>query len=154
MNVIHKHVVHYLRVRHFWRFIVWTAAAIGVSVAAVYFNFPEWVFWGATGFLVLSFTVGGLIRPSVYYKVTRYELREEVLVVRTGFFQVSTKMIPIRRIQGAVLSTGPISRKYELANLTLNTASTTFSLPPLKMNEAQTLKREIIDLVKGEQTDV
>lgn len=154
MNEIHKHAVHYLRERHFWRFLLWAAVAIGVSAAAVYFELPDWIYWAATGILILSFVAGGLIRPSVYYRVTRYELKEEVLIVRTGFFRISTKMIPIRRIQGAVLSTGPVSRRYDLANLTVKTASTVFLLPPLKMKEAQTLKLEIIDMVKGEHTDV
>lgn len=154
MHAIHKHVVHYLRERHFWGFLLMAVVAIGVSAAVVYFNLPEWIHWAATGILVLSFAAEGLIRPSVYYRVTRYELREEVLVVRTGFFRISTKMVPVRRIQGAELSTGPISRRYELANLTVKTASTTILMPPLKINEAQILKHEIIELVKGEHTDV
>lgn len=154
MNAIHKNVVHYLRVRHFWRFLIWAAVAIGGSAAAAYFDLPHWIYWAASGILLLIFIVGSLIRPAVYYKVTRYELREEVLVVRAGFFRISTKMVPIRRIQGAVLSTGPISRRYDLANLVVKTASTTFFLPPIKIKEAQTLKNEIVELVKGEDTDV
>lgn len=154
MNAIHKNVVHYLRERHFWRFLIWAAAAIGVSVAAVYFKLPVWVYWAATGILLLSFVIGSLIRPSVYYRVTRYELREEVLVVRTGFFRISTKMIPIRRIQGAKLSTGPISKRYNLANLTVKTASTVVYMPPIEIKEAQALKHEVIELVKGENSDV
>ena len=154
MNEIHKHVVHYLRVRHFWQFLLWAALGAGVSAAAVYFDLPDWIYWLVAGMLALDFLIFGLARPSVYYRVTRYVLREEVLIVRAGFFRISTKMIPIRRIQGAVLSTGPVSRKYDLANLTVKTASTVFQLPPLKTHEAERLKLEIIDMVKGEKTDV
>lgn len=154
MNRIHKHVVHYLRVRHFWQFLIRAAFGAVVSATAAYFNLPDWIYWAVAGLLALDFLIGGLARPSVYYRVTRYVLREEVLIVRTGFFRISLKMIPIRRIQGAVLSTGPVSRRYDLANLTVKTASTVFHMPPLKTCEAERLKLEIIEMVKGEQTDV
>lgn len=154
MNKVHGDVVHYMRVRSFWIFLIWVVAAVLASVAAYYFNWSDWVYWGASIWLSIIFIINILVRPRVYCRVTRYLLKEDYIVVKKGFFRVSTRMVPIRRIQGAKLSTGPISRKYDLAVIEVKTASAGLALPPLKTAEASRLKEEVIELVKEEHTDV
>lgn len=154
MKALHKNVIRYLRERQFWALMVWVAAAAILSGLTAYFEWPDWFYYVALGWVLLYFIVMILIQPAIYNKVTRYELKDDLLIVRTGFFTVKTRMVPIKRIQGAKLTTGPISRKYKLANVTVNTASTIFMLPPVETEEAQMLKGDIIERVKGELTDV
>ncbi|TVT27222.1 PH domain-containing protein [Salinicoccus cyprini] len=154
MNKVHGDVVHYMRVRSFWNFLVWVVAALLLCAAAYYFEWSHWVYWGGSIWLAIIFIISILIRPRLYYRVTRYMLKEDFIVVRKGFFRVSTKMVPIRRVQGVKVSTGPISRKYDFAMLEVSTASAGIGLPPLKTEEASVLKEEIIELVKEEHSDV
>ncbi|GAB3058339.1 PH domain-containing protein [Salinicoccus sesuvii] len=154
MNKVHGDVVRYMRIRSFWAFLIWVIAAIVASVAAYHFNWSDWVYWGALIWLSIFLVVNTLIRPRVYYQVTRYLLKEDYILVKKGFFKVSTRMVPIRRIQGVKLSTGPVSRKYNLAALEVKTASAGLMLPPLKTEDASRLKEEVIELVKEEHTDV
>ncbi|WP_020007220.1 PH domain-containing protein [Salinicoccus albus] len=154
MKALHKNVIRYLRARQFWALMIWAAAAAILSGLTAYFEWPAWFYYVALGWVLLYFIAMTLIQPAIYNKVTRYELKEDLLIVRTGFFTVKTRMVPIKRIQGAKLTTGPISRKYKLANVTVNTASTIFMLPPVETEEAQMLKSDIIERVKGELTDV
>ncbi len=154
MKRVHDDVVHYMRVRFFWTFLIWAFAALLASAAAFYFELSHWVYWGASPWLTLLFIIGIIVRPLVYCRVTRYRLKTDHIIVRKGFFRVSTKMVPVRRIQGAKLSTGPVSRKYDLALLEVSTASSRLLMPPLKIEEAAILKEEVIELVKGEHTDV
>ncbi|MFC3418827.1 PH domain-containing protein [Salinicoccus hispanicus] len=154
MNKVHGDVVHYMRVRSFWTFLIWAVAAVLASAAAYHFNWSHWVYWGAALWLAIIFIISILVRPSVYRRVTRYMLKEDYIVVKKGFFRVSTRMVPIRRVQGARLSTGPVSRKYDFAILEVKTASAGLVLPPLKTAEASMLKEEVIEMVKEEHTDV
>lgn len=154
MKALHKNVIRYLRVRHFWMLVSWAAVAAVLSGLTAYFEWPDWFYYVALGWLLLYFIAMVLIQPAIYNRVTRYELKNDLLIVRTGLFTVKTKMVPIKRIQGAKLTTGPISRRYKLATVTVNTASTVFLLPPVETGEAQVLKSDIIERVKGELTDV
>lgn len=55
-------------------------------------------------------------------KVTKYQIFKTRLVTVQGFITVEHKMLPLKRVQGAVVSHGIISRRYDLAKLTVTTA--------------------------------
>ena len=113
-----------------------------------------WLYYVFIGLLVLELAGFVFLRPWIYTKVTSYELLEDRIIVRQGFFTVKTQMIPLKRAQGVEFKTGPLSRKYNLAAVRIKTAGIGIDMPPLQIDEARILKSDIIDIVKGENTDV
>ena len=88
------------------------------------------------------------------YYVFKYQIFNTRLVTVQGFIIVEHKMLPLKRVQGVEVSHGIISRRYNLAKLTVTTAGTSFNLPPLKIDEAYQLQSQMIELVKEEFTHV
>ncbi|SDL18276.1 PH domain-containing protein [Lacicoccus qingdaonensis] len=144
----------YLRVNALIDMIWWLVIASVVTGLALWFDWPGYIIWIAAGVFVLIFIINVIIRPQIFYRVTRYELADEQIIVKKGFILIRTTLIPIKRIQGVELVTGPVSRRYNLSILRAKTASMGIDLPPIAVEEAGELKRQIIDLVKEEISDV
>lgn len=154
MKRVHDEVVPYMQKRYLASFTLWLLIGIATSVLTFYLEWSHWIYWGTGGVLTVSLMMGIFIRPLVYRRVTRYEIGDGHLVVKKGFFRIATKMVPIQRVQGAKLATGPISRKYNFAILEVSTASSNMVMPPLKLHEAGEMKAAIIQQVKEAHTDV
>lgn len=138
-------------------FLIWLTSLLilsAASTAVYFFSWPVWLYYVFTGVIILELAGFVLLRPWIYTKVTSYELFTDRIVVRQGFFTVKTQMIPLKRAQGVELKTGPLSRRYDLGSVRIKTAGIGIDMPPLKIDEARELKTNIIDIVKGEQTDV
>lgn len=144
----------YLRVNALIDMIWWLVIASVVTGLVLWFEWPGYIIWIAAGIFVLIFIINVIIRPLIFYRVTRYELADEQIIVKKGFILIRTTLIPIKRIQGIELVTGPVSRRYNLSVLRAKTASMGIDLPPIAIEEAGELKRQIIDLVKEEISDV
>lgn len=144
----------YLRVNALIDMIWWLVIASVVTGLALWFDWPGYIIWIAAGVFVLIFIINVIIRPQIFYRVTRYELADEQIIVKKGFILIRTTLTPIKRIQGVELVTGPVSRRYNLSILRAKTASMGIDLPPIAVEEAGELKRQIIDLVKEEISDV
>lgn len=137
--------------------LIWVTSILIFSAAGIavhFFSWPVWLYYVFIGLLILELAGFVILRPWIYTKVTSYELLEDRIVVRQGFFTVKTQMIPIKRAQGVEFKTGPLSRRYKLGSVRIKTAGIGIDMPPLKIDEARELKKNIIDIVKGEQTDV
>lgn len=137
--------------------LVWVTSILIFSAAGVavyFFSWPVWLYYIFIGLLILELAGFVFLRPWIYTKVTSYELLTDRIIVRQGFFTVKTQMILLKRAQGVEFKTGPLSRWYDLGSVRIKTAGTGIDMPPLKTDEARELKRNIIDIVKGEQTDV
>lgn len=137
--------------------LIWVASILIFSAAsiAVYFlSWPVWLYYVFIGLLILELAGFVILRPWIYTRVTSYELLTDRIVVRQGFFTVKTQMIPIKRAQGVEFKTGPLSRKYNLGSVRIKTAGIGIDMPPLKIDDAREMKKNIIDIVKGEETDV
>ena len=137
--------------------LVWVTSILIFSAAGFavhFFSWPVWLYYIFIALLVLELAGFVFLRPWIYTKVTSYELLEDRIIVRQGFFTVKTQMIPLKRAQGVEFKTGPLSRKYDLAGLRIKTAGIGIDMPPLQIDEARILKSDIIDIVKGENTDV
>ncbi|GAA3715338.1 hypothetical protein GCM10022378_02160 [Salinicoccus jeotgali] len=154
MKKVHDEVVLYMQKRYLASFTLWLLIGIAASVLTFYLEWSHWVYFGTGGVLIILLIMGIFIRPFIYRKVTRYEIDEGRLVVKKGFFRIATKMVPIQRVQGAKLATGPISRKHDFAILEVSTASSSMVMPPLKLHEAREMKATIIQQVKEAYTDV
>lgn len=149
-----KSVRPYIMVKALLTWLIVLIGLIGASLAVYYFEWPNWLYYifiGVTTLWLVSFVI---LRPIIYSRVTSYQLYEDRIVVRQGFFTVKTQMIPIKRAQGVTFNSGPLSKKYDLGIVEIKTAGTGITMPPLRIDEARSLKQNIVDLVKGESTDV
>lgn len=144
----------YMRVNALIDMIWWLVIVSVVTGLVLWFEWPGYIIWAAAGIFVLVFIINVIIRPQIFYRVTRYELVDEQIIVKKGFILIRTTLIPIKRIQGVELITGPVSRRYKLSILRAKTASMGIDLPPVDIDEAKDLKRKIIDLLKEEISDV
>lgn len=74
-----------------------------------------------------------------------YQLRDDDLVVRRGVMVRRTVAVPYGRMQLVDTSQGPIMRRFDLATLTLRTASagTDASIPGLPSDEALRVRDEL-----------
>jgi len=126
----------------------WTArAAISGGTILV----TELVIAGATGFpvpwrvaLVVSFVVLAAhtaIMPRWRYRVHRWEVTDQALYTRSGWFSVHWRIAPISRIQTIDSHRSLGERIFGLANVTATTAS---AAGPVRIHG---LDRELADLL-------
>lgn len=154
MKKIDSRAVPYLRLTALLGTVLWLLGAGLVIGLTLYFSWPVYIIWISVAILIIIFIVDVFISPKVFYRVTRYGLFDNHIIVRRGFIFISTTLVPIKRIQGVTLRTGPVSRRYNLAKVQVLTASTRIELPPLNIQEGLAMKQGIMDLVKEELTDV
>lgn len=154
MKRLSENAKPYLRVSALIDMIWWLVIGSVVTGLTLWFEWPMYVIWTAAGIFIILFIINVIIRPMIFYRVTRYELADEQIIVKKGFILIRTTLIPIKRIQGVELVTGPVSRRYNLTILRAKTASMGIDLPPIAIEEGRRLKRQIIDLVKEEISDV
>jgi membrane protein YdbS with pleckstrin-like domain len=110
--------------------IYWTArAALSGSVVLI----VELVFAGMSGFpapwraaLIATFVLAALhaiIMPRWRFNVHRWEITDEALYTRSGWFSVHWRIAPISRIQTIDSHRSVGERMFGLANVTATTAS-------------------------------
>lgn len=150
-----KEVKKYLRLKATILFVVTFLIFALIFLAMLYLSFYPVIVSTALGILLLiQFILFVLLKPYIYQKVTQYQVHENRIVTVEGFIFVHHKMLPLKRVQGVKIKHGIISRRYNLAKLSVTTAGTTFHLPPVKIKEALRVQKEMINLVKGEFIDV
>lgn len=154
MKKLSEKAIPYLRMNALIDMFFWLIIASVVTGLSLWFEWPKYIIWIAAGVFIILFIINVIIRPMIYYRVTRYELADEQIIVKKGFILIRTTLIPIKRIQGVELVTGPVSRRYNLSILRAKTASMGIDMPPIPIEEGKQLKRQIIDLVKEEISDV
>lgn len=109
----------------YWTAISTVGAVVLLGVetgiaAACGFAGGWWAVIGVTG-LLLGARV--LIMPHWRYRVHRWEVTEDALYTRTGWFAVHWRIAPISRIQTIDTQRGAVERIFGLANVTATTAS-------------------------------
>ncbi|HXP18273.1 MAG TPA: PH domain-containing protein [Streptosporangiaceae bacterium] len=108
----------------------WTARAVGSGVSVVLGEVVAATTAGfsATWRLVIAATVAlalayAVIMPRWRYRVHRWEVTEEALYTRSGWFSVHWRIAPISRIQTIDSHRSFGERIFRLANVTATTAS-------------------------------
>jgi membrane protein YdbS with pleckstrin-like domain len=114
------------RAIRYWRTL---AAVQGVLLLAAEFGIEAlcglssgtWTAFGVTAFVILGYV---LVMPRWRYRVHRWEVTEDALYTRTGWFAVRWRIAPINRIQTIDSARSLSERLFGLANVTATTAST------------------------------
>lgn len=155
MIYLSNEVKKYLRLRAIIFFIT-TFIVFGLIIlVTMYLDFHPLITFVVLGILLLiQLILFVFLKPYIYQKVTQYKVYENRVVTVEGFIFIHHKMLPLKRVQGVEMRHGLISRKYNLARLSVTTAGTMFHLPPLTIEEAKRVQKEMVDLVKGEFIDV
>ena len=99
--------------------VVLVGAEIGIAAACGFGS--GW--WTAIAITALLLLVRVLVMPRWRYRVHRWEVTEDALYTRTGWFSVRWRIAPISRIQTIDTERGLPERIFGLANVTATTAS-------------------------------
>lgn len=81
-----------------------------------------------------------MLAPVIRYNIFRYNINNEVIFIRKGFFFINTLAIPLFRIQNVDIREGFIMRRYQLASINLSTAGGEAEIQFIDKNEADYLK--------------
>ncbi|MFD4631938.1 PH domain-containing protein [Streptomyces sp. NPDC058284] len=65
----------------------------------------------------------GALLPLWWYKVHRWEVTDDAVYVRTGFFWTEGRIAPMSRLQTVDTMRGPVQRVFGLSTVTVTTAS-------------------------------
>ncbi|MDO4582086.1 MAG: PH domain-containing protein [Bacillota bacterium] len=68
------------------------------------------------------------ISPAIRYRRYRYLVDEDKIIVREGLWFISTELAPIERVHQIAVKSGPIDRKYGLAQVIATTAGGTITI--------------------------
>jgi len=140
------------RVLRLWRIeagLMWLLAAVvlgGVAWAVAVADGPALVAITCVLLLVIL-GVLALVGPTQQFRVWRYQVGEEGLLLVHGVITRTTSVTPYRRIQHVDVASGPIERAFGLAHLVLHTASasTDAEVPGIPLEDAERLREVILD---------
>ncbi|HWG23484.1 PH domain-containing protein [Actinospica sp.] len=112
------------------------------------FGSAWWIAIGATAFLL---AVRVLVMPRWRYRVHRWEVTQDALYTRTGWFSVRWRIAPISRIQTIDTERGLPERIFGLANVTATTASAAghIKIHGLDLATAEKLQAELSLVTAG-----
>ncbi|WP_153394340.1 PH domain-containing protein [Ornithinicoccus halotolerans] len=110
----------------------WTVQALIVHTivlavaSTVYFTLlPERWWWTTViyGLLALQALVDVLVKPRVRYAVHRWEVTPTAVVARRGWLTREQRIAPLSRVQTVDSLRGALMRMFDLASITVTTAS-------------------------------
>ncbi|MFJ1912288.1 PH domain-containing protein [Streptomyces sp. NPDC088147] len=106
------------------RWLLLTVAPVGVLVllGALITPARTWLLVPAVVLAVLGLACTALI-PMWSFRVHRWEVTDEAVYVRTGFFWQKWRIAPMSRIQTVDTVRGPLEQLFKLATVTVTTAS-------------------------------
>lgn len=116
---------------------------IAILLAAKYFIFKNikyhWAVSLVIGIIVLLQLLNTFLYPEIEYKQWKYLINNEKFEFIEGIYFIKHTVVPIERIQHINITEGPINRRLNLANITINTAGGSFDIPNLEKTKAEEL---------------
>ncbi|WP_239326899.1 PH domain-containing protein [Paenibacillus sp. ACRRX] len=129
---------------------------IGSAVYLLIALQKDWVFWPgwiALCIFVFTFVLFTWIVPVVEYERFKYEVFEEEVEIRSGLIWIRDVLIPMVKVQHVELESGPLMRRYGLAEVKVVTAASTHRIKGLKQAEAEQLKLQVGKLARVVEAD-
>lgn len=102
--------------------LVWLTILVGLY----YFLVPDsWKFWAGPLLVVLAVisAIQVLAVPQWRYRVHRWEVTSSAVYTRSGWLNVEQRIAPLSRVQTVDSERGPLMRVFNLASITVTTAS-------------------------------
>ena len=103
----------------------------------------------ALGIILIVCLLDIILFPSIRYKRYKYLITDEKIEVKKGLFLITRTVILVKRVQKIEISTGPIDRKYNLANVNIFTAAGVADIKFLDNKEAEEVTDKINELLKA-----
>lgn len=105
-----------------------------------------------TGVVFAALIAMVLITVPVRYRRWAYAVREDELWIRRGLVEITTTVIPFRRLQFVDTRQGPLERLLGLAEVVVHTASpgTAGRLVGLQLTDAERLRDHLMTLITGD----
>lgn len=114
-----------------------------ILLMAKYFIFKNikyhWAVSLVIGIIMLLQILNTFLYPQIEYKQWRYLINNEKFEFIEGIYFINHTIVPIERIQHINITQGPINRRLNLANVTINTAGGNFDIPNLEKSKAEEL---------------
>ncbi|GGD14881.1 PH domain-containing protein [Nocardioides daphniae] len=142
----------------YWR----TNAAIGSVIVlaitfTVYFLVPSRPWWATA--IVAVIVIGSLVEvaamPTVRYRVHRWEVNDIAIHTRDGWINLESRIAPLNRVQTVDSQQGAIMRLFNLASITVTTASSAGSVDivGLDADEARELVATLTTITAATEGD-
>ncbi|WP_236241078.1 PH domain-containing protein [Streptomyces sp. CC228A] len=102
-----------------------TTAVLGAALAVTAWLAEPVRGWAAAaaGAVAAAGLAGTVFLPRWWYTVHRWEVTDEAVYVRTGYFWQEWRIAPMSRIQTVDTVRGPLEQVFRLATVTVTTAS-------------------------------
>ena len=126
---------------------LWLIPIIIPFILVLIFASPQlWLILLFIAALVVALTITAVQVRAVYY--TGYHETDEELLVCRGIMFRQLDVVPYGRMQEVKVEDGPFQRRYGLASITMETASTTADteIPGVPREEADRLRRRLTEL--------
>ncbi|CAN5616509.1 PH domain-containing protein [soil metagenome] len=134
--------------------LVWWAILVGVY----YFLVPDsWKFWA--GPVMVVFVVISVIQvlavPQWRYRVHRWEVTPTAVYTREGWLNREQRIAPLSRVQTVDSVRGPLMRLFNLASITVTTASAAgpITIDCLSSEMAERMVAELTEITSRTQGD-
>lgn len=101
----------------------WAIPIIAVLVWVIVDSEHRFVALAVAAALVVAAAIGIVVVPRWRFRVHRWEVTDEAVYTRVGWFTQESRVAPISRIQTVDTERGPLERLFGLATVTVTTAS-------------------------------
>jgi membrane protein YdbS with pleckstrin-like domain len=126
----------------------WMLPAAAQVVWFVVHPRPEWSHATVAGVTVVLMALHVGVVPLWRYRVHRWEISPQAAFTRTGWLVQQRRIAPISRVQTVDTYRGPLDRLFNLANVTVTTASSAGAV------HIVALDNDVADRVVQQLTDI
>lgn len=88
-------------------------------------KYPGWI---AFVLLLVTGVWYIFLSPALTYRYFSYDVREEEVEIHSGIFFRKYVLVPMTRVQHVEKASGPVLRKFDLAQISIVTAATTHEI--------------------------
>ena len=135
----------YIRIHFGIYALVFLSPVIGKSVYDYFKTEINYKFLGLGILVILTiYAIVALVIPPLVIRNYSYEVDETGVSEVEGVFFKSKKNLPFNTIQDVTIHTGPISKKFKLANIEITGIYSKLSIHCLPIEEAEKLKEKIL----------
>lgn len=119
------------------------------------FSWREWIGWILMSMMIFSVagTAWSFIHPFLVYRNFRYDVNEEFLQIKMGAINEEHRLIPMTKIQSVSTKQGPLLRKYGLAQVSIETFSSSHTIPVLTHDHSIELRNQIAHFAKIKEVE-